>query len=100
MGEMLSGETDRAPGDYGFDPLNYKKQKDYSTVEVTHCRAAMLAFSGLVTQSAMFETGFPYAPHAVVSPRAPPPAPAPSSCRRPSCAAPRTVRTRATSRPT
>tara|TARA_B100000767_G_scaffold216272_1_gene203836 strand:- start:264 stop:404 length:141 start_codon:yes stop_codon:yes gene_type:complete len=24
---MLSGETDRAPGDYGFDPLNYKKQK-------------------------------------------------------------------------
>lgn len=23
--EMLSGETDRAPGDYGFDPLNYKK---------------------------------------------------------------------------
>ena len=118
---MLSGETDRAPGDYGFDPLNYKKQKvnllsapaeiaspaqhtrettrrrvaphhtapsraphlsinpcpltltatpspnphqDYSTVEVTHCRAAMLAFSGLVTQSAMFETGFPYVPHA------------------------------------
>jgi len=61
--EMLSGETDRAPGDYGFDPLNYKKQKDYSTVEVTHCRAAMLAFSGLVTQSAMFETGFPYVPH-------------------------------------
>jgi len=58
--EMLSGETDRAPGDYGFDPLNYKKQKDYSTVEVTHCRAAMLAFSGLITQSAMFETGFPY----------------------------------------
>merc|ERR1719311_2015309 len=23
--EMLSGESDRAPGDYGFDPLNYKK---------------------------------------------------------------------------
>lgn len=57
---MLSGQTDRAPGDYGFDPLNYKKKKDYSTVEITHCRAAMLAFSGIVTQSALFNIGFPY----------------------------------------
>ena len=31
--------------------------------EIVHCRAAMLAFSGLVTQSALFETGFPYVPH-------------------------------------
>jgi len=61
--EMLSGETDRKPGDYGFDPLNYKSQKDYSEVEITHCRAAMLAFSGMITQSALFETGFPYVPH-------------------------------------
>jgi len=61
--EMLSGETDRVPGDYGFDPLNYKKQKDYSEVEITHCRAAMLAFGGVITQSALFETGFPYVPH-------------------------------------
>jgi hypothetical protein len=60
--EMLSGESDRAPGDYGFDPLNYKKQKDYSEVELTHCRAAMLAFGGVITQSALFETGFPYVP--------------------------------------
>jgi hypothetical protein len=58
--EMLSGETDRKPGDFGFDPLNYAKQKDYSEVEITHCRAAMLAFGGIITQSALFETGFPY----------------------------------------
>jgi len=63
ISEMLSGETDRQPGDYGFDPLNYKGQKDYSEVEITHCRAAMLAFSGMITQSALFETGFPYVPH-------------------------------------
>ena len=33
--EMLSGETDRAPGDYGFDPLNYKKQKVPLTLTLT-----------------------------------------------------------------
>ena len=32
---MLSGETDRAPGDYGFDPLNYKKQKVTLTLTLT-----------------------------------------------------------------
>ena len=32
---MLSGETDRAPGDYGFDPLNYKKQKVSLTLTLT-----------------------------------------------------------------
>ena len=35
------------------------EQKDYSEVELTHCRAAMLAFGGVITQSALFETGFP-----------------------------------------
>merc|ERR1719327_632580 len=59
IAEMLSGETDRAPGDFNFDPLNFKSKKDYSTVEITHCRAAMLAFGGIVTQSALFECGFP-----------------------------------------
>mmetsp|Transcript_19075 Transcript_19075/g.38866 ORF Transcript_19075/g.38866 Transcript_19075/m.38866 type:complete len:220 (-) Transcript_19075:235-894(-) len=58
--EMLSGETDRKPGDLGFDPLNFAKQKDYSEVEITHCRAAMLAFGGVVTQSALFDLSFPY----------------------------------------
>ena len=42
---------------------NPNPTQDYSEVELTHCRAAMLAFSGMVTQSALFETGFPYVPH-------------------------------------
>merc|ERR1719454_1932175 len=63
IAEMMSGESDRQPGDFGFDPLNFGKQdKDWATVEITHCRAAMLAFGGVVTQSALFETGFPYYP--------------------------------------
>ena len=36
---MLSGETDRAPGDYGFDPLNYKKQKVSLTLTLTLTRS-------------------------------------------------------------
>ena len=36
---MLSGETDRAPGDYGFDPLNYKKQKVTLTLTLTLTRS-------------------------------------------------------------
>ena len=42
-----------------FIPLPPRRQ-DYSEVEITHCRAAMLAFGGIITQSALFETGFPY----------------------------------------
>jgi hypothetical protein len=62
--EMLSGESDRAPGDYGFDPFNYSKDVEkapkYAEQELAHCRAAMLGFGGIVTQSAMFDVGFPY----------------------------------------
>jgi len=28
--------------------------------EIVHCRLGMLAFSGVVTQSALFNVGFPY----------------------------------------
>merc|ERR1711924_95351 len=27
IAEMMSGQTDRAPGDYNFDPLNFKKRR-------------------------------------------------------------------------
>jgi len=64
ISEMMNGETDRKPGDYGFDPLNYSKNKDklphYELAEITHCRAAMLGFAGIITQSALKEVGFPY----------------------------------------
>mmetsp|Transcript_53427 Transcript_53427/g.88710 ORF Transcript_53427/g.88710 Transcript_53427/m.88710 type:complete len:205 (+) Transcript_53427:34-648(+) len=66
ISEMMSGETDRAPGDYGFDPLGYSAGKDeatkadYALKEITHCRAAMIGFAGIVTQSALKGIGFPY----------------------------------------
>ena len=108
--EMLSGESDRAPGDYGFDsscagrpspprppppsrrtppsphsapstpPASRVRRRQphqphpavnlantavgktgkYAEYEVAHCRAAMLAFVGVVTQSALTGKGFPY----------------------------------------
>merc|ERR1719183_3448841 len=53
--DMVKGETDRAPGDFGFDPLKLLKgnEERYYTAELTHGRAAMLAFSAVVTQSAL-----------------------------------------------
>jgi len=36
------------------------KAARYAAVETAHCRGAMLAFSGVVTASAMFEKPFPY----------------------------------------
>ena len=36
------------------------KTGKYAEYEVAHCRAAMLAFGGVVTQSALTGKGFPY----------------------------------------
>jgi len=64
--EMLSGESDREPGDFGLDGFNFLKGKSPEEVkrmkfyEIVHCRAAMLAFGGLVTVSAMYGKPFPY----------------------------------------
>ncbi|KAL3928478.1 MAG: hypothetical protein SGPRY_002372 [Prymnesium sp.] len=66
INEMLSGETEREPGDFGLDGFNYLKGKSAEEVkrmkfyEVVHGRAAMLAFSGMVTVSAMYGKPFPY----------------------------------------
>jgi len=65
IAEMMSGETDREAGDYGI-PWRFCKEGDtatqekYRLQEVTHGRAAMLGFSGMVTASALTEGGFPY----------------------------------------
>lgn len=52
---MTTGESDRQPGDFGFDPLNLLagNEDQYKLAELTHGRAAMLAFSAVVTQSAL-----------------------------------------------
>jgi len=66
--QMLQG-SGREPGYFGFDPLGFSKGKSAAEVErlklseVIHSRAAMLGFSGIVTQSVLFNTGFPYDNH-------------------------------------
>lgn len=51
--QMLQG-SGRAPGDFGLDPVGFLKGAskdeiaDMKLKEITHCRLAMLAFSGMV----------------------------------------------------
>ena len=53
----------RKAGDFSWDPLYFTqgaKADFFFEAEIQHARLAMLAFSGLVTQSALLEKGFPY----------------------------------------
>lgn len=55
----------RASGDFSFDPFGLgkdaKKRERYATAEIKNGRLAMLAFSGIVTQAALFpDKTFPY----------------------------------------
>jgi len=64
VAQMLQG-SGRAPGDFGFGAQYLEgKSEEYienmKLKEITHCRLAMLAFSGVVTQSVLFDKGFPY----------------------------------------
>ena len=60
----LSVGSGRIPGDFGLDPLNFcstpEKTADYKLKEITHCRLAMFAFSGMVTQAVLTQSPFPY----------------------------------------
>lgn len=60
---MMKGETDRAPGDFGLDPFGWAKENPerMALAELLHGRTAMLAFSGVITQSALKGIGFPCA---------------------------------------
>lgn len=63
--QMLQG-SGRAPGDFGLDPIGFLKGKsakeveDMKLKEITHCRLAMIAFSGMVTQAVLTQGPFPY----------------------------------------
>merc|ERR1719199_1013258 len=54
--EMMDGsDPDREAGDFGWDPLKLLPghEEQYKLAELTHGRAAMLAFSAVITQSAL-----------------------------------------------
>ncbi|CAM9117855.1 unnamed protein product [Sphacelaria rigidula] len=64
--QMLQG-SGRQPGYFGFDPYQLnkpgneaKKQADFELKELVHGRLAMFAFSGMVTQAVLNNSGFPY----------------------------------------
>uniref|UniRef100_A0A7R9ZRS2 Plastid light harvesting protein n=1 Tax=Craspedostauros australis TaxID=1486917 RepID=A0A7R9ZRS2_9STRA len=65
IAEMRQG-SGREPGDFGFDPLNFTKNKTEEQInklkyqELKNGRLAMMAFGGAVTQSVLYDTGFPY----------------------------------------
>jgi len=64
VAQMMWENSGRAPGDFSYDPLRLavtpEKKKFYELAEITHGRLAMLAFSGVVTQSVLTGKGFPY----------------------------------------
>eukprot|EP00188_Purpureofilum_apyrenoidigerum_P002465 Plantae.Rhodophyta-Purpureofilum_apyrenoidigerum.ctg2531.p1 GENE.Plantae.Rhodophyta-Purpureofilum_apyrenoidigerum.ctg2531~~Plantae.Rhodophyta-Purpureofilum_apyrenoidigerum.ctg2531.p1 ORF type:complete len:215 (-),score=31.00 Plantae.Rhodophyta-Purpureofilum_apyrenoidigerum.ctg2531:159-803(-) len=61
--QMLSGESDRMPGDFGFDPLgltgnfNPDKVKRFQFIEVINGRLAMIAIGGMVHQAWITKMG-------------------------------------------
>jgi len=60
---MADGSIEREAGDFGFDPLGLltpETEEKYKLAELTHGRLAMLAFSAVITQSALGKTDFPY----------------------------------------
>lgn len=60
-------EYDRAPGDFGFDPVGLyptdpSKQKKYQLAELKNGRLAMIAIGGMVAGASITGHGFPYLP--------------------------------------
>ena len=60
-------EYDRAPGNFGFDPLRLyptdpAKQKAYQVSELKNGRLAMIALGGMVAGASVTGHGFPYLP--------------------------------------
>jgi len=64
VNQMLYEESGRKPGEFGLDPFNLcstpEKTAHLKLSEVVHCRLAMFAFSGMVTQAVLTGGPFPY----------------------------------------
>lgn len=61
--QMFNVEAAAAPGAYYFDPLGLGKGAGADRMklaEVKNGRLAMIAFSGIVTQAALYSKPFPY----------------------------------------
>jgi len=64
---QLLNDPDAAPGgDYKFDPLGFGGGQQLEEKELANGRAAILGFSGIVTQSALTGNTFPYTYNGVV----------------------------------
>jgi len=53
-----------APPDFSLDPLQFcstpEKRARMELSEIVHCRLAMFAFSGMVTQAVLTQGPYPY----------------------------------------
>merc|ERR1719375_2363599 len=58
--QLLNDPDAAAPGDYKFDPLGFGGGPDLEEKELSNGRLAMMAFSGILTQSVLTGGGFPY----------------------------------------
>jgi len=58
---QILNDPDAAPGgDYKFDPLGFGGGRELEEKELANGRAAILGFSGIVTQAQLTGNGFPY----------------------------------------
>ncbi|MGK3750557.1 MAG: hypothetical protein ACI8RD_002857 [Bacillariaceae sp.] len=62
--QMLEG-SGRQAGDFGFgswmlEDMSEEQVADMKLKEITHCRLAMMAFSGMVTGAVLTQGPFPY----------------------------------------
>jgi len=58
--QLLNDPDAAPPGDFKFDPLGFGGGKDLEEKELANGRLAMMAFSGIVTQSALTGNSWPY----------------------------------------
>ena len=66
VSQMCWMGSGRVPGDFSLDPLKFcstpEKTADMKLKEIVHCRLAMFAASGVITQAVLTGKGFPYWP--------------------------------------